>query len=61
MRFSTEHFARGSARRPKKTILIWLVVPIVAFVAVESFVEGTMTTEFFFYGNPEFKQADTLL
>ena len=61
MQFSTEHLARASANQPKKTILIWLVALIVAFVAVGSFVEGTMTTEFFFYGNPESKRADTLL
>ena len=34
---------------------------IVAFVAVAAFVEGTMTTEFFFYGNPDSKRADALL
>ena len=58
---STEHLATVSARRPKKTIVIWLVALIVAFGAVGTFVEGTMTTEFFFYGNPESKRADTLL
>ena len=58
---STEQLARASASRPKRTIVIWLVALIVAFGAVGTFFEGTMTTEFFFYGNPESKRADTLL
>ena len=37
------------------------MVLIASFGAVGTFVEGTMTTEFFPYGNPEFKRADTLL
>ena len=53
--------ARASASHPKRTILVWLVVLIAAFGAVGTFVEGTMTTEFFFFGNPESKRANTLL
>ena len=60
-RLSTEYLAAASARRPKRTILIWLVVLVAGFVSIGTFIEGTMTTEFFPYGNPESKEADTLL
>ena len=60
-RLSTEYLAAACARRPKRTILIWLVVLVAGFASVFTFVEGTMTTEFFFFGNPESKKADTLL
>ena len=58
---STEHLATVSARHPKRTIAIWLVALVAAFVSIGTFVDGTMTTEFFFFGNPESKRADALL
>ena len=54
---STEHLARASAQKPKRTIGVWLVALVVAFVAIATLVEGTMTTEFFFYGNPDSKKV----
>ena len=59
--FSTEYLARASADRPKQTIVIWLAVLVAAFVAIATLVDGTMTTEFHFFNNPESKQADSLL
>jgi putative drug exporter of the RND superfamily len=58
---STERLARSSASHPKRTLVIWLVVLIAAFGAIATLVEGTMTTEFHFFGNPESKRADLLL
>ena len=58
---STEKLARASARHPKKTLLIWLVVLVAAFASIGSFIDGTMTTEFYFFNNPDSKKADTLL
>ena len=58
---STEYLARASAERPKRTIAIWLVVMVAAFVAIATLVDGTMTTEFCFFNNPESKRADSLL
>ena len=58
---STEYLARASAERPKRTIAIWLVVLVAAFVSIATLVDGTMTTEFYFFNNPESKRADSLL
>ena len=58
---STEYLARASADRPKRTIAIWLVVLVAAFVAIVTLFDGTMTTEFYFFNNPESKRADSLL
>ena len=58
---STEYLARASAGRPKRTIAIWLVVLVAAFVAIATLLDGTMTTEFFFFNNPDSKRADSLL
>ena len=60
-KLSTEYLATASARRPKRTIAIWLVVLVAAFVAIGSFIDGTMTTEFYFFNNPDSKKADKLL
>ena len=59
--FSAEYLTRSSASRPKRTLIIWLVVLIAAFGAIATFADGTMTTEFHFFGNPESKRADSLL
>ena len=58
---STESLARASASRPKRTIAIWLVVLIAAFASIGTLLDGTMTTEFSFFSNPDSKQGDTLL
>ena len=58
---STEYLARASAERPKRTIAIWLMVLVAAFVSIATLVDGTMTTEFYFFNNPESKRADSLL
>jgi len=34
------------------------VVLVAAFGSIGSFVEGTMTTKFFFYGDPDSRHAD---
>ena len=60
-RLSTEHLANASARHPKRTVLIWLAALVIAFVTVGTLFDGTMTTEFFFFNNPESKKADSLL
>ena len=60
-RLSTEYLARASAERPKRTVAVWLVVLVAAFVAIATLLDGTMTTEFYFFGNPESKRADSLL
>ena len=60
-RLSTEYLARASASNPKRTIAIWLVMLIAAFVAIATFIDGTMTTEFFFFNNPDSKRASSLL
>ena len=49
---STEYLARASAERPKRTIAVWLVVLVAAFVAIATLVDGTMTTEFYFLQQP---------
>ena len=58
---STGKLARASARHPKKTLAIWLVVLVAALAAIGSFIDGTMTTEFYFFNNPDSKKGDTLL
>ena len=58
---STENLARASASRPKRTVAIWLVVMVAAFVAIGTLFDGTMTTKFYFYGDPDSKRADELL
>ncbi len=58
---STEYLARASAGHPKRTIGIWLVVLVAAFAAIATFIDGTMTTEFYFFNNPDSKQASSLL
>ena len=58
---STEFLATASARRPKRTVAIWLVALVAAFASIGTFIDGTMTTEFFFYGNPESERAEKLL
>ena len=58
---STENLARASASRPKRTVAIWFVAIVAAFVAIATLFDGTMTTKFYFYGNPDSKRADELL
>ena len=60
-RLSTEYLARAAGSRPKRTIGIWLAILVAAFVAIVAFVDGTMTTQFYFFNNPDSKRADALL
>ena len=60
-KLSTKSLAEVSARYPKRTIGAWLLVLVAAFVIVATLFDGTLTTEFHFFSNPESKQADTLL
>ena len=60
-KLSTEYLATASARRPKRTIAIWLVALFAEFGLVGTLFDGTMTTEFSFFSNPDSKRADTLL
>lgn len=58
---STENLARASARKPKRVLLIWLLVLIGSMVAAGTLLADGTSTEFKFLGNPESKRAlDTL-
>ncbi len=60
-RLSTENLARSSARKPKRVLLIWLLVLVGAMAAAGTLLADGTSTEFKFLGNPESKQAkDTL-
>ena len=58
---STRSLAEVSARHPKRMIAVWLVVLFAGFVSVGTLFDGTLTTEFHFFSNPESKRAHTLL
>ena len=60
-KLSTKSLAEVSARHPKRTIGAWLLVLIAAFVIVGTLFDGTLTTEYHFFSNPESKRADALL
>ena len=60
-KLSTQYLATASARRPKRTIAVWLVLLIVAFGLIGTLSDGTLTTEFSFYSNPDSRQGDALL
>ena len=58
---STEHVARTSARRPKRTISVWLMALLVSFGLVGALYSSAVTTDFTFLNNAESKRADALL
>ena len=60
-KLSTRSLAEVSARHPKRTIAAWLLILIAGFVIVGTLFDGTLTTEFHFFSNPESKRADSLL
>ena len=60
-KLSTRSLAEVSARHPKRMIAAWLLVLVAGFVVIGTLFDGTLTTEFHFFSNPESKQADTLL
>ena len=58
---STESLALASARHPWRTIGIWVVVLILAFVINSTLLADVLTTEFGFTSDPDSKRADELL
>ncbi len=60
-RLSTEHLARASAERPKRTIVAWVLAVVISVGLVATLFDDAVTTEFAFLNNPESKQANTLL
>tara|TARA_B100000315_G_C14573933_1_gene586983 strand:+ start:14 stop:2266 length:2253 start_codon:yes stop_codon:yes gene_type:complete len=59
--FSTEGFARRSARRPWTTILVWVGVLFAAFALNTTLLEDGLTTEFVFMNDPDSKVGFDLL
>ena len=58
--FSTAGLARASARRPWRTLGVWLAIIVVAVVASGAF-SGSLSDEAEFTNKPESVQADELL
>jgi RND superfamily putative drug exporter len=54
---STENLARASARKPKRALLIWLLVLVGAMAAAATLLADGTSTEFKFFGNVESKLA----
>src|SRR3970282_2440935 len=58
---STEALARASARRPWLVVAAWGAVFAVSVALIFNLLSDALTNEFGFTGNPDSKQADTLL
>ena len=58
---STEALARASARRPWLVVAAWVAVFAVSVALIFNLLSDALTNEFGFTGNPDSKQADTLL
>jgi uncharacterized membrane protein YdfJ with MMPL/SSD domain len=58
MRLSTQTLASASARHPWRTIGAWVVVTLLAVVAVVTLLGGSLTTEGAPTNNPESERAD---
>jgi putative drug exporter of the RND superfamily len=61
MRLSTEALARGSARRPRLTLGLWLAAIVVAGWLSSQFLAEALTTDANFTNDPEAKQAADLI
>jgi len=60
MKLSTKSLAGASARHPWRTIGAWIVVLVLAVVAVATLLGGSLTTEGAPTNNPESERADVL-
>src|SRR3990172_5753291 len=61
LNLSTEALARASARRPWLVVAAWVAVFAVSVALIFNLLSDALTNEFGFTGNPDSKQADTLL
>ena len=61
LNLSTQALARGSGRRPKLTIMVWIAFLGLAIGLINTLLADGLTTEFGFTNNPESQRADTLL
>src|SRR3990170_978831 len=61
LNLSTETLARASARRPWLVVGAWVAVFAVSVALIFNLLSDALTNEFGFTGNPDSKQADTLL
>lgn len=52
-RFSTEHIALASARRPWVVVGLWLVTLVIAVVLISTLLADALTTQFAFTTTPE--------
>ena len=60
-KLSTEYLARASARRPKRTIAVWLVALVVGMGLAAGLFNSAVTTEFNALNGTESKRASALL
>ena len=60
-RFSPRGLTRSSAQHPKRVLAIWAAVFMLAMVLAATTLEGVLTTEFAFAGEPDAEKADALL
>ncbi len=56
-----DQLARASARKPKKTLIIWLVALVVGVLAASQLLFPELTTSFTVLNNPDSTKADDLL
>ncbi len=61
MALSTQTIAAASARHPWRTIVAWIVVVVLAIVAIVTLLGGSLTTEGEPTNNPESERADEAL
>ncbi|MFV1961886.1 MAG: MMPL family transporter [Acidimicrobiia bacterium] len=61
MRLSTESIARSTARRPWRTVVVWIFALITAGVLSSQLLGGALTTESEFTNDPESKRAAAML
>src|SRR3990172_2318420 len=61
LNLSTEALARASARRPWLVVGAWVAVFAVSVALIFNLLSDALTNEFGLTGNPDSKQADTLL
>ena len=59
--FSTRAIVRRSARHPWRVVVIWLIAVIAGLMLNAKFLSSALTTEVRFTGNPQAKQAATIL
>lgn len=60
-RFSTEHIALGSARRPWLVVGLWLVTLGISVVLISTLLSDALTTQFAFTTTPESQRGLDLI